>query len=271
MAPSTTLIVTGLFRYPVKSCGGTSLADARIERRGIAHDREFMIVDAKTGLFLTQREFPRMAQIQPTVGDDDLRLDAPGMPQLVLNPARDGETRKVIVWRDRCPAVDQGPAVAGWLGEFLSTSCRLVRMADEHVRRVDRRYAVRDADQVGFADGYPFLLISEESLADLNARLPVPLPMNRFRPNIVVSGGRAPYLEDRWRHIRIGDIEFRLVKACARCTITTTDQETGERGKEPLITLAGYRRSNRGVLFGQNMIHDGPGVIRCGDSVEVLA
>jgi uncharacterized protein YcbX len=202
--------------------------------------------------------------------DGRLRLNAPGMSPLALDPVRQGSTRNVIVWRDRCPAVDQGPDVARWLSDFLVTDCRLVRMAEEHVRRVDRRYAVGDGDQVGFADGYPFLLISEESLADLNARLSSPLPMNRFRPNIVVSGGTA-FQEDQWRRIRIGDIDFDLVKPCARCVITTTDQATAERGKEPLITLAGFRRSRRGVLFGQNMIHSGPGTIRHGDLVEVLA
>jgi uncharacterized protein YcbX len=264
------LTVAGLFHYPVKSCGGVTLSAAVIGERGIIHDREFMIVDAATGLFLTQREFPRMALIRPRMEDGRLRLNAPGVSQLVLDPVRQGSNRNVIVWRDRCPAVDQGPEVAAWLSAFLMTNCRLMRMADEHVRRVDRRYAISEGDQVGFADGYPFLLISEESLADLNARLSTPLPMNRFRPNIVVSGGAA-FQEDQWRRIRIGDIDFHLVKPCARCVITTTDQATGERGKEPLTTLAAFRRKNRGVLFGQNMIHGGPGTIRHGDLVEVLA
>ncbi|MGE3600729.1 MAG: MOSC domain-containing protein [Dehalococcoidia bacterium] len=271
MADVGDLSVTGLFRYPIKSCGGVALAEASVGSRGIIYDREFMVVDATTGLFLTQREIPRMALIRPSVEDDRLCLDAPGMSHLSVNPIRHGSARSVIVWLDRCPAVDQDPEAAGWLSDFLKTDCRLVRMAEEHVRRVDRRYAVNVGDQVGFADGYPFLLISEESLADLNAQLSSPLPMNRFRPNIVVSGGGAPYLEDQWRQIRIGAIDFHLVKACARCVITTTDQATGERGKEPLTTLAGYRRSRRGVLFGQNMVHSGPGTIRCGDPVEVLA
>jgi len=269
VADSGTLAVTGLFHYPIKSCGGVSLAEADIEHRGITHDREFMVVDSTMGLFLTQREFPRMALIRPHMDHGLLRLNAPGMSELVLDPVRQGLARNVIVWRDRCPAVDQGPDVAGWLSAFLMTDCRLVRMVEGHVRRVDRRYAVGDGDQVGFADGYPFLLISEESLADLNARLASPLPMNRFRPNIVVSGGTA-FQEDQWRRIRIGAVEFHLLKPCARCVITTTDQATAERGKEPLSTLAGFRRTNRGVLFGQNMIHSRSGTIRRGDLVEVF-
>jgi uncharacterized protein len=270
VADPENLTVTGLFHYPIKSCAGTSLVEATVGHRGLIHDREFMVVDASTGLFLTQRDLPRMALIRPSVEDDLLRLDAPGVSQLVLDPVRQGPTCKVIVWRDRCHAVDQGPEVAAWLSKFLETDCRLVRMAEDYVRRVDWRYAVNESDQVGFADGYPFLLISEESLADLNIRLSDPLPMNRFRPNVVVSGGAA-FQEDQWRCIRVGDIDFHLVKPCARCVITTTDQATGERGKEPLTTLASFRRKNRSVLFGQNMIHSGPGTIRHGDLVEVLA
>jgi uncharacterized protein YcbX len=266
----TMAAVTALFHYPIKSCGGVALDAAEIGPRGIRHDREFMVVEAASGLFLTQRERPRMALIRPRIADGVLYLCAPDVPVLAVEQVRAGRSRDVVVWRDRCAAVDQGDAAAGWLSAFLETDCRLVRMADEHVRRVDPAYAVEESNQVGFADGYPFLLISEESLADLNTRMQEPLPMNRFRPNIVVSGGE-PYGEDRWRRIRIGAIVFHVVKACARCVITTTDQETSARGHEPLATLATFRRSARGVLFGQNLIHTETGMIRCGDRVEVLA
>lgn len=266
----TSITVSGLYVYPIKSCGGTVLDQADVGPRGIEHDREFMVVDAATGLFLTQRELPRMALIRPEIAGAVLHLRAPGMPDLAIQTVPAGEERDVIVWRDRCRAVDQGAEVAGWLSEFLRTPCRLVRMAEDYVRHVDPAYAVDPADQVGFADGYPFLLISEESLDDLNSRLPEPLPMNRFRPNIVVAGGGAPYMEDRWRRLAIGTLTMHIVKACARCTITTTDQDTGARAREPLATLAGYRRVERGVLFGQNVIHRGSGTIRCGDPVSVL-
>jgi len=167
-------------------------------------------------------------------------------------------------------AVDQGDGVAGWLSDHLKTPVRLVRFADDAVRQVDQRYAPRTTDQVGFADGYPFLVISEESLVDLNNRLDEPLPMNRFRPNIVVRETTA-YAEDGWKQMRVGgSVTFELVKQCARCAITTTDQVTAQRGKEPLRTLAQYRDSERGVLFGQNMTSNDQGVVRVGDAVEVM-
>ena len=265
------ITVSALYRYPIKSCAGAALDRAEIGPRGIRHDREYMVVEAATGEFLTQRELPRMALIRPTIADAILRIEAPGMPSIEVPPLREGAAREVVVWRDACRAVDQGDGVASWLGTFLGADCRLVRMADDHVRRVDPVYATSEQDQVGFADGYPFLLITQESLEDLNARLVEPLPMNRFRPNIVLAGGGEPYLEDGWRRVRIGEVGFAVVKWCARCAITTTDQETAARGKEPLTTLATYRRGKRGVLFGQNLIHDREGTVRVGDAVTVVA
>lgn len=264
------ITVSALYCYPIKSCAGTALDEAAIIPRGMLHDREFMVVDATTGLFLTQRELPRLALIVPEPAGESLRVAAPGMPALSIPVLRDGETRSVVVWQDCCPAVDQGDAAARWFSDFLGHACRLVRMAETFVRKVDPAYATSDRDEVGFADGFPFLLIAEESLADLNARLAEPLPMNRFRPNIVISGGEAPYLEDRVARLRIGAIIFHLVKPCARCVITTTDQTTAQRGREPLATLATYRRTDQKVLFGQNLIHEGGGVLHRGDAVAVL-
>ena len=264
-------VVTALYCYPIKSCAGTALDEAALDERGIRHDRELLVIDAATGRFLTQRELPRMALIRPRIADGELLATAPGLPDLAAPIGRKGATREVAIWRDRCPAVDQGADAARWFSDFLRHDCRLVRLAEGYVRRVDPAYATSERDQVGFADGYPALLLSEESLADLNGRLAAPLPMDRFRPNIVVAGGGGPYAEDRLARVRIGAVDFHVVKACARCAITTTDQATAERGKEPLATLATYRRVERGVLFGQNLIHAGPGLIRRGDRVEVLA
>lgn len=262
--------VSELNCYPVKGCRGTALLEARVGARGIVGDRTFMLVD-DDGCFITQRSYPRMALIEPRLTDDSLSLSAPDMDALSIPVLRHGERRQVVVWRDGCEAIDQGDAAAEWASSFLGTSCRLVRMADDFVRRVDPEYAVTDRDQVGFADGYPFLLTTEESLADLNARMAAPLPMNRFRPSIVVVGSE-PYAEDGWHRIRIGAIVFSVVKPCARCEVTTTDQSTAERGREPLRTLATYRRvQGKGVMFGQNLIHDSTGVIRVGDAVELLA
>lgn len=260
--------VSGLFVYPVKSCAGTSLESAELDTCGIRHDREFMVVDP-AGCCLTQRELPRMALVRPTRTIDALQLEAPDMPALKLTPCIDGSSTEVTIWRDRVAAVDQGRVVADWFSTYLETPCHLVRQAEEAVRQVDPEFARLPTDQVRFPDGYPLLLISEESLADLNTRLDVALPMNRFRPNVVVRGGDAPYAEDLWPEISIGEVRFSLVKACARCAITTTDQLTAERGLEPLATLATYRRIPRGVLFGQNLIHHGGGTIRVGDTVRL--
>lgn len=264
-----TVVVTGLYVYPVKSCGGIALQRAQVEARGFTHDRRWLIVDLD-GMFVTQREVPRMALIRPTLEPDALVLSAPEMGTQRIEYDRPGARTGVTIWRNQgVGAVDQGDDIASWLSESLKTRVRLVRFADDAVRQVDQRYAPRPTDQVGFADGYPFMLLSEESLADLNHRLDEPLPMNRFRPNIVVRGGAA-YAEDNWRCLQIGDVVFEGVKTCARCAITTTDQETAWRSKEPLRTLATYRDSERGVLFGQNLTHQNDGVVRVGDTVTIL-
>ena len=263
------IFVSALYFYPIKSCAGLPLEVAKIGPRGIQGDRAFMLVDS-SGRFITQRQQPRMALIHPEIAKNgELTLNAPGMPTLsiVVNDA--GERYKVGIWKDTCIGVDQGDTIADWFSTFLEIPCHLVWIPEDCVRRVDPRYALGEQDQVGFADGYPFLLISEASLSDLSSRMAHPLPMNRFRPNIVVQG-TLPYAEDTWRTIRIGQIVFRIVKACARCEIPTTDQVTATRSKEPLRTLATYRQAIRGVMFGQNLIHESGGRLRVGDTVEVI-
>jgi len=263
------LRVDGLYRYPVKSCGGTSLPSATVGPRGIVGDRQWMVVD-DTGEFLTQREHHRMSLVRPHLTDDGLlELSAPGMPPLTVTPAIRHDRVDVSIWSDRCVAIDEGPTVAEWLSAFLDVRCRLVRFPDDATRRVDPEYAGPN-DQVGFADGFSFLLASCASLDDLNHRLASPLPMNRFRPNIVVSGGE-PFEEDRWKSIRIDGIAFAVVKPCARCVTTTVDQQTGEASREPLRTLATFRNvPGRGVMFGQNLIHDQSGVLHVGAEVTVI-
>ena len=263
------LRVDGLYRYPVKSCGGTSLPSATVGPRGIVGDRQWMVVD-DTGEFLTQREHHRMSLVRPHLTDDGLlELNAPGMPPLTVTPAIRHDRVDVSIWNDRCVAIDEGPTVAEWLSAFLDVRCRLVRFPDDATRRVDPEYAGPN-DQVGFADGFSFLLASCASLDDLNHRLASPLPMNRFRPNIVVSGGEA-FQEDRWKRIRIDAIAFAVVKPCARCVTTTVDQQTGEASREPLRTLATFRNvPGRGVMFGQNLIHDQSGVLHVGAEVTVI-
>jgi uncharacterized protein YcbX len=256
--------------YPVKSCAGISLDAGEITPRGFRNDRRWLVVDEHWD-FLTQREIKEMALIRTAVDAQCLHLSAPNSGEFDLAVDQDGKRVEVSIWKDSgVGAVDQGDEVAGWLSDFLKHSVRLVRFADDYTRQVDQKYAPSESDQVGFADGYPFLFISEESLEDLNTRLDEPLPMNRFRPNIVVRGAE-PYAEDTWKSVRINGVLFDLVKDCARCAITTTDQATARRGKEPLRTLALYRQGPKGSpLFGQNATHRSLGTIRLNDIVEVI-
>lgn len=246
--------LSGLTVYPVKSCRGISLTTARMTERGIDHDREWMIVDA-TGRFLTQRQVPRMAQIATALSTSALHLSAAGMPTLDIPFDAAFVPAQVTVWRDTLWALDQGDAVAAALSGWIGQPVRLVRF-DPAVRRdCNPAYAGPGGAHTGFADGYPVLIISEASLADLNARLPEPLPMNRFRPNIVLSGVEA-YDEDHIAELSSGAVALRPVKACARCQITTTDQVSAAVGVEPLQTLATYRHDAKleGVIFGMNAI-----------------
>jgi uncharacterized protein YcbX len=236
--------------------------------RGIVADRQWMIVD-ENGEFVTQRKVPRMALVRPRLTGEVLEISAMGMPPLIVSPGARRERTNVTVWRDRCAAIDEGGAAAEWLSSVLEMPCRLVRLPDDEKRRADPEYA-GPGDQVGFADGFSFLLTSRASLEDLNRRLAIPLPMNRFRPNIVVDGTDA-FEEDRWKRIRIDGITFAVAKPCARCAITTTHQDTAERSHEPLRTLATFRHvAGRGVMFGQNLIHDRSGALHVGAEVEVL-
>jgi uncharacterized protein YcbX len=268
------MIVSEVNIYPIKSCAGTRLDVGVIGGRGFANDRRWLLVD-EDWRFLTQREIARMALIKPEVDERCMRLSAPEMSGFELPVDQGGKHVEVTIWKDSgVGAVDQGDDVAQWFSDYVGRNVRLVRFADDYVRQVSQQYAPRESDQVGFADGYPFLIISEDSLADLNARLEAKsesaLPMNRFRPNIVVRDAGEPYAEDTWRTIRVGDVLFDLVKPCARCAITTTNQATAERGKEPLRTLATYRKDRGGPLFGQNAIHRSLGVVTTGAPVEVV-
>lgn len=260
--------LTCLHFYPVKSLRGLSPSSWSLDAFGLAGDRRWMLVDAE-GMFVTQRRQARMALIGTALDDGRLLLRGPEMGDLSLaEPGDDARIAPVQIWRDRVDARDAGDEAADWLSRCLGESVRLVHFSAESLRPVDPGYAVA-GDRTAFSDGFPLLLISEASLADLNARMALPLSMRRFRPNLVV-GGTEPYAEDQWRRIRIGEITFRVVKPCSRCVITTIDPETAARGKEPLATLAKYRRRGKDVMFGQNLIHDGLGTLRLGDSVEVL-
>jgi uncharacterized protein YcbX len=259
-----------IYFYPLKSARGIRLDSAELDDFGIRYDRRWMVVD-DAGDLVTQREAPRMALVRTAVADGALTLEAPGRPALALpldGRGTDGARRRVRVWDDLCDGADQGDAAAAWISGHLGARVRIVRMPDDVVRPIQPNVA-RAEGRVSFADAFPMLLISQESLDELNRRLDAPLPMNRFRPNVVTTGS-APHAEDGWRRIRIGAVECVVAKPCARCTVTTIDQDTAEKGIEPLRTLAAYRERSRKVLFGQNVAHRSRGRIAVGDAVEVL-
>ncbi|TDD89948.1 MOSC domain-containing protein [Actinomadura rubrisoli] len=253
--------LTELNVYPLKGGGGTPLTSAELTATGLRHDREFMLATPE-GRFMSQRDHAGMARIRPSYDGEVLTARAPGVPPLVHRPTGDGEVLDVTVHRDDCQGVDQGDTAAAWFSALLGTDCRLVRFTG-------RRETSRGDGEVMFADAYPLLVISAESLADLNGRLDEPLPMNRFRPTLVVEGLGA-YGEDSVRLMRIGETVIELVRSCGRCVVTTTDQETGERGREPLRTLASYRTIDHGIRFGQNGVPRTPGKLTLGDPVDVL-
>lgn len=263
------MVLTALYRYPVKSLRGECHSRLDVGRRGLLGDRDWMVVD-EAGRFVTQRQQPQMALISATRLDgDSLRLSAPGCEPIFVPDAPGPPRVDVKVWRDTLTADEAAPEASAWLSEFLRCAVRLVRFPDDVERLVDPEFA-DDADRVGFADGFPFLLISQGSLDHLNARLAEPVPMQRFRPNLVVDGCDA-HAEDGWSRLRIGDIEFRVAKPCSRCIIPTIDIETGNRSQEPLQSLAAYRKRDNKIFFGQNLLHDGSGSLEVGMPVEVLA
>jgi uncharacterized protein YcbX len=263
--------LTHLNVYPIKSCRGIALDSARLAPTGLADDRHWMLV-RPNGRFITQREYPRMALIA-TALDDGLTLNAPGMPRLDVSRNGGGESRPVTVWKFEGRGIDCGDAAAEWASRYLETPLRLV-MFDASVPRVCSPEWTGETPAITeFSDGYPILVISRASLAELNSRLPKALPMERFRPNLVIDGVGA-YDEDRMHELRAGPITLRIVKPCARCSITTTDQQQGAvDGVEPLKTLKEYRfdKELRGVAFGQNVIVvNGVGEsLRVGQAFEV--
>jgi uncharacterized protein YcbX len=262
--------------YPVKSAAGVSPGEAAVEPWGLAGDRRWLLVGAD-GRMVTQRRWPRLASAtaEPVAGGG-LRLTAPGREPLTVEVPEPVATVSVEVWNDTVEAVPAAAAASAWFSTHLDWDVRLVHLDDPGRRRpVDPAFG-RAGETVSFADGFPLLLTTTASLDALNSLIAQgdhadegPLPMDRFRPNAVLDG-TVPWEEDRWSRVRIGDVGFRVVKPCSRCVVTTTDQRTAERGKEPLRTLARHRRSGDRLIFGQNLIPEGTGVLRPGDPVEIL-
>lgn len=253
--------------YPVKSMAGIAVDSIPVDAFGLQNDRRWLLVD-KAGRFLSQRDIPRMALVKTSLSPEGLRFEMAGDKHNVELPLAANE-RQVEVWGDTVSALDAGDVTAVWLSGKLETDCRLVYMPDHCRRLVDPLYA-QNKETVGFADGFPLLLISQSSLDDLNRRLSKPVLMNRFRPNLVVTGCE-PFAEDHWRRILIGDLELQLVKPCARCVMPSIDQHSAQKDSEILRVLASYRRGkDRKTYFGQNLLYQKLGQLTVGQTVEIL-
>jgi len=268
--------LTQLYRYPIKSCRRDEIQLSEVEPWGLAGDRRWMLVDEE-GEVVTARERPPLLMVTPVLDGTALRLHAPGRPSLTVK-VPEGELTPVSVWSSRLDATPATPEAHAWFSEVAGIPLRLVYLDDPLRRRPNPQFS-QAGDRVSFADGYPLLLASESSLACLNRWIAEgprasdgPLPMARFRPNVVV-GGTAPWAEDGWRRLRIGDVTFRAVKGCDRCVMTMIDPDTLTKTKEPIATLARYRRWDGATWFGMNLIPDRVGAratIRVGDPVEIL-
>lgn len=264
------LRVSQLFIYPIKSLGGTNVTSAKVTDRGFEYDRRWMLVDVNNR-FLSQREFAQMALLKVSIRYNGLlvthaisqkQITIPFTPQSI-------HIGEFTIWDDTCMGQYVGDEFNKWFSDILNTHCRLVYMPDDSQRIVDpeAKY-VLEHRITSFSDAYPFLMIGQSSLDDLNSKLEVPVPINRFRPNIVFTGAEA-YAEDTMAEFTIADIRFSGSKLCARCNVPTIDQDTGITAKEPTRTLAKYRRKNNKVYLGQNLVHSGEGIIQVGDVIEV--
>ncbi len=252
--------------YPVKSARGLSCPQVMLDRFGPVGDRRWMLVDPE-GQFLSQRQMPALARLDAQPLEGGLSLGLAGERLEVAVPT--SAPREVRVWDDTVTACDAGEQTAQWLSERFQRPLRLVHMPDDARRRVDTSYA-HDGETVSFADGFPLLLLSAASLDELNARLSMPVGLDRFRANLIVDGCAA-HAEDDWQRIRIGEVTFTVAKPCSRCTVPSLDQRSGEKHPEILRALASYRRAaDRKVYFGQNLLYANPGTLRVGDQVEVL-
>lgn len=261
------MILSDIFIYPVKSLAGIRVSEWEVVETGLKYDRQWMLIDEQ-GQFLSQRRLPKMALIQTRLTDSELILSAPNSVDFHLPlESKGGATIQSTVWEDCCDAQHVSNAADSWFSKVLEMPCKLVYLPTETKRGVDLNYA-NDADRVAFSDGFPFLIVSENSLNALNAELANPVEMARFRPNLVIEGCEA-YAEDFWREIQIGKIDFRLPKPCSRCSVPGINPHTAEVTKEPLTTLSRLRKWQNKIYFGQNALHNSVGILKVGDNVEI--
>ena len=270
MVPDHGRVLNSIHIYPVKGCRGLDLSQSDVEPWGLAGDRRWLLVD-QDGRFVSQREHAALARVVITPRPRGIEVTSEGHPPLTITSPAPDELLKVSVWSSTLLAAAAGPEADAWFSAYLGEPTRLVYLDDPTRRAVDPEFG-QDGDVVSFADGYPLLLTNSASLDELGDWLAAdgdqPVPMNRFRPNAVVTGFE-PWAEDHWRRVRIGDVSFRVAKPCGRCVVTTTDQFTGVRGNQPLRVLAQKRRFGKNLVFGQNIIPETPGQIQVGDPVEI--
>ncbi|KQR70424.1 MOSC domain-containing protein [Pedobacter sp. Leaf176] len=263
------LVVSGIYVYPIKSLGGISLSESLVEEKGLQYDRRWVLTD-DTGLFITQRKYPLLSLLQVSISDDVVTVFHKENPKQKISfgiSQQIGEQIPVTIWDDLTKGIEVDAEVSKWFSDYMNMEVKLLRMPEQERRNVDSRYAGND-EIVSFADGYPCLIIGQSSLDELNTKLEKPILMDRFRPNIVFTGGE-PHAEDGISEFEIDKISFSAVKPCARCVLVTVDQQHGTKSPEPLKTLAKYRTLNNKIMFGQNLIHKGSGSIKIGAEIKI--
>ena len=267
------LKLSEIYIYPVKSLGGIRLDFANTTSRGLENDRRFMLVD-ENGRFLSQREHPQLAIFQTEIEGKFLKITHKKTKQnltINLSPPSQPSLLSVTIWDDNTTAVESSSEASAWFTKILEIPVRLVYMPEESHRKTDTQYSLTGEEITSFSDGYPILIIGQSSLDDLNNRLENPVNINRFRPNFVFTHGE-PFEEDNWHEFTVGNIRFFGVKPCARCIMTTIDQETGEKkDREPLLTLNKYRKAGNKILFGQNVLISQLGTVSVGEDVTVIS
>lgn len=257
------LTLTEIWIYPIKSLGGIRQKESKVMPKGLKFDRRWMLIDEQNR-FMTQREIPKMALFRQSLEGEIITITFDGH-SVSLSDDILPEPIQSQVWDDGVVVNEVSKLHSEWFSDMLKINCKLVAFPETNGRPVDPNYSIHQ-EHVSLADGFPFLIIGEASLADLNSRLQEPVPMNRFRPNFVFSGG-SPYEEDNWKFFSIGINKFAGVKPCGRCVMTTIDQATGEKGAQPLATLSKYRRDGNKVLFGQNVLAIDHNEVHEGDEI----
>jgi len=264
------VLVQDIFIYPIKSLKGIRLESAKVLEQGFEYDRRWMLVD-QSGLFITQRTHHQMALLNVELREDHILVSShlnDRDPIQVPFDLKMDQQIEVEIWDDRLKANLVDRSIDQWFSEVLGIPCQLVYMPESGPRKVSAKYAIQ-GESVSFADGMPYLILGQESLNHLNSKLNEPVPMDRFRPNIVFSGAES-FVEDGWENIRIGEVDFCVVKPCARCVLITVDQKSGQASKEPLKTLASYRTIGNKVYFGQNAISLQKGIVHVGDEIRLI-